>query len=83
MASNPFQCMSLSLLIIPPLILATYFFAAFPHPPQSWPVLPSLSTLPLTCHSWKIYPEDFYPGGAYVTFPQGRVCAFLNTLFSI
>jgi hypothetical protein len=75
MWSNPFQCITLSMLIIPPLLLSTYFLANFPSPPESLPVHPSLSSLPPTCNSWNIYPEDLYQGGKYITFPHGTVRA--------
>jgi hypothetical protein len=77
MVSNPFQCLTLSLLILPPLLLTTYFFANFPHPPEPPPLHPSLASLPSSSESWNIYPENFYEGGDYVTFPYGRVGAVL------
>jgi hypothetical protein len=73
MVSNPFQCLTLSLLIIPPLILTTYFFASFPNPPEALSVYSSLASLPRTSRAWDIYPETFYDGGSYVKFPHGRV----------
>jgi hypothetical protein len=75
MWSNPFQCITLSMLIIPPLLLSTYFLANFPSPPESLNVHPSLSSLPPTCNSWNIYPEDLYEGGKYITLPHGTVRA--------
>ncbi|KAF8806148.1 alpha/beta-hydrolase [Phlegmacium glaucopus] len=72
-ATSPYQCLTLSLLIIPPLLLTTYFMAAFPLPPATVYVHPSLASLPPTSKSWTIYPEDFYPGGGYATFPNGKV----------
>ncbi|EGN94947.1 hypothetical protein SERLA73DRAFT_187220 [Serpula lacrymans var. lacrymans S7.3] len=71
--SNPFQCLTFSLLILPPLFLTAYFFAGFPYPPDAPPIHPSLSSLPPSARSWSLYPEDFYEGGAYATFPYGRV----------
>jgi hypothetical protein len=73
MVSNPFKCLTLSLLILPPLILVAYFFASFPNPPEALPVYSSLASLPNTSRVWDIYPETFYNGGAYVKFPYGRV----------
>ncbi|KAJ3501333.1 hypothetical protein NLJ89_g9379 [Agrocybe chaxingu] len=72
-ASSPYHCLTLSLLIIPPILLTTYFFAAFPTPPAPIFIHPSLASLPPTSKSWEIYPEDFYPGGGYAEFPTGRV----------
>ncbi|THU81870.1 alpha/beta-hydrolase [Dendrothele bispora CBS 962.96] len=34
---------------------------------------PALDILPLTCNSWKIYPEDIYPGGGYLDTDFGKV----------
>ncbi|KIM38718.1 hypothetical protein M413DRAFT_75699 [Hebeloma cylindrosporum] len=72
-ATSPFQCLTLTLLILPPLLLTTYFMAVFPSPPAPVSIHPSLASLPPTSKSWSIYPEDFYPGGGYATFPNGRV----------
>ena len=72
-ATSPYQCLTLLLLVIPPLLLGTYLLAAFPLPPAAVYVHPSLASLPPTSKSWTIYPEDFYPGGSYVTFPNGKV----------
>ena len=72
-AASPYQCLTLSLLIIPPLLLTTYLLAAFPLPPAAVYVHPSLASLPPTSKSWTIYPEDFYSGGSYATFPNGKV----------
>jgi pimeloyl-ACP methyl ester carboxylesterase len=47
--------------------------AAFPPPPGTVYIHPSLECLPATSKSWTIYPEDFYPGGGYATFPNGKV----------
>lgn len=81
MVSNPFQCLTLSLLIIPPLLITTYLLAAFPHPPAPVTVHKSLASLPSDSRSWTIYPEDFYPGGGYVSLPFGRVSAFMTSLW--
>lgn len=70
---TPFQCFTLLLLIGPPLLLTAYFLAAFPSPPAPILVHDSLSSLPPTAKSWEIYPEDIYPGGAYVELPYGKV----------
>ncbi|KAF8165947.1 Alpha/Beta hydrolase protein [Crassisporium funariophilum] len=72
-ATSPYQCLTLSLLILPPLLLTTYFMAAFPHPPEPVYVHQSLASLPPTAKSWSIYPEEYYPGGGYATFPNGKV----------
>ncbi|KIY49147.1 alpha/beta-hydrolase [Fistulina hepatica ATCC 64428] len=64
---------SYTLLVLPPLLLTIYFLAAFPHPPPPLMVHPSLASLPNTSRSWDIYPEDYYPGGEYITLPYGRM----------
>lgn len=74
MASNPLQCITLFLLILPSLILSLYFLAAFPAPPRPPSKYSSLADLPKTVKTWEIYPEDFYAGGAYLDLPYGRVC---------
>ncbi|KAF8627946.1 hypothetical protein AX17_006099 [Amanita inopinata Kibby_2008] len=66
---SPLQCLTLSLLVVPPLLAATYFFATFPHPPTPLTILPSLQALPI---AWSIYPDDFYAGGAYAPLPFGK-----------
>ncbi|KAF9480153.1 alpha/beta-hydrolase [Pholiota conissans] len=73
MVASPYQCLTLSLLILPPLLLTTYFMAIFPSPPPPVFVHPSLASMPLQSKSWLIYPEDFYSGGGYVMFPNGKV----------
>ncbi|KAH9977620.1 alpha/beta-hydrolase [Lactifluus volemus] len=56
--SSPHHCLTLSFVVIPSLILLlSYFYAQFPNAPQPQDV----------------YPEDYYPGGAYVSLPFGRV----------
>ncbi|KAI6042291.1 Alpha/Beta hydrolase protein [Pisolithus marmoratus] len=47
-----------------------YLLISFPYPPAPSVVHASLSTVP---QAWSVYPEDFYPGGAYVSLPHGRV----------
>lgn len=73
MVANPFYCLTLSLLVLPPLLITTYLLAAFPNPPEPIVVHPSLASLAPDSRSWSIYPEDYYPGGAYVSLPFGRV----------
>ncbi|KAJ8517735.1 hypothetical protein ONZ45_g5096 [Pleurotus djamor] len=73
LSNGPFQCLTLTLLILPPILLTTYFFAAFPSPPEPLLIYPSLESLPKAHSSWDIYPEEFYDGGAYVKFPYGKV----------
>ncbi|PFH46559.1 hypothetical protein AMATHDRAFT_183280 [Amanita thiersii Skay4041] len=67
---SPIQCLTFSLLVIPPLLAATYFLAAFPHPPSPLIILPSLSSTPI---AWSIYPDNYYSGGAFATLPFGKV----------
>lgn len=71
---SPCHCLSLAMLVIPPLLLVGYFLAAFPGPPTPMTVHQSLASLPSDSRSWSIYPEDFYPGGAYADLPYGKVC---------
>ncbi|THH07929.1 hypothetical protein EW146_g9158 [Bondarzewia mesenterica] len=70
--TTPFQCLTLSLLLLPPLFITAYFFTQFPHAPEIPYIHPSLASLPRTSKSWDIYSEDFYDGGAYVSLPFGR-----------
>lgn len=73
------HCFPLAMLIIPPLLLVLYFLAVFPAPPTPMTVHQSLASLPSDSRSWSIYPEDFYPGGAYADLPYGKVCIRLWT----
>ena len=69
------RCLTLSFILIPSLILLlSYFYAQFPHAPQGYSVHPSLASLGPGTKAQDIYPEDYYPGGAYVTLPFGKVC---------
>ncbi|KAE9408220.1 alpha/beta-hydrolase [Gymnopus androsaceus JB14] len=70
---SPFQCLTYTLLILPLLLLTTYFLAAFPTPPEAVFLHASLASLPNGSLARKIYPEDFFEGGGYATFPYGRV----------
>ncbi|KAF9044239.1 Alpha/Beta hydrolase protein [Panaeolus papilionaceus] len=72
-STSPYHCLTLSLLLLPPLLFTTYFLSAFPKPPEQLFLHPSLASLPPDARSWSIYPEDFYSGGAYAEFPSGRV----------
>ena len=72
--SSPYHCLTLSLLVLPMLLMATYLMTAFPAPPEPVHVNPSLASLPRTEKSWSIYPDNFYPGGGYAEFPNGKVC---------
>ena len=78
-----FQCVTLSLLVLPAVTLLIYFLTSFPHAPDSMIIHPSLSSLSKDARSWQIYSEDFFQGGAYVTFPYGRVCHTLPTFISL
>ena len=92
-ATSPYQCLTLSLLILPPLLLTAYFMAVFPSPPAPIFIHPSLASLPPTSKSWSIYPEEFYPGGGYAAFPNGKVrswvliplamCSRYHTIFRL
>ncbi|KLO08642.1 alpha/beta-hydrolase [Schizopora paradoxa] len=54
-------------------LLAIRFLASFPLPPEPLAIHPSLASLPQDSRSWKIYPEDFFEGGQYASFPFGKV----------
>ncbi|THH10126.1 hypothetical protein EW145_g1541 [Phellinidium pouzarii] len=71
--ANGTKYLSLSLIALPSFFFILRFLASFPLPPVPVAVYPSLASLPRSSRSWKIYPEDFYEGGNYVSFPFGRV----------
>ncbi|KAI5120314.1 hypothetical protein M0805_000374 [Coniferiporia weirii] len=71
--ANGAKYLSLSLIALPSFLLLLGFLASFPLPPVPVAVYPSLASLPNNSRSWRIYPEDFYDGGGYVSFPFGRV----------
>ncbi|KAH9002272.1 Alpha/Beta hydrolase protein [Lactarius hatsudake] len=71
--ASPYQCLTLSFLLITSLVILSYFFAQFPHAPQGYSVYPSLSSLGPETKAKDIYPEEYYPGGAYVSLPFGNV----------
>ena len=70
---SPVRQLVLSLLALPPLFLTVSIIAGFPYPPNPPLIHPSLASLPPSCASWSLYPEDYYQGGSYVVFPHGRV----------
>lgn len=84
-SSLSFQCGTLTLLILPAVTLLVYLLTVFPQHPASLSIQPSLSSLPKDSRSWQIYAEDHFQGGAYVTFPYGRVGRLLSayTLHSL
>ncbi|THG92954.1 hypothetical protein EW026_g8136 [Hermanssonia centrifuga] len=69
-SSAALQCL---VLVLPAVVIVLYVLTAFPHTPESLVLHPSLSSLPHDCRSWQIYPDDFFDGGAYASFPLGRV----------
>ncbi|SRR6266404_2656880 len=71
--TNPYQCISLSFFLITSLVLLSYFLSQFPHAPQGYSVHPSLASLGPETKAMDIYPEEYYPGGAYVSLPFGNV----------
>ncbi|KAI0254868.1 alpha/beta-hydrolase [Lactifluus subvellereus] len=72
--TGPNHCLTLSFILIPSLILLlSYFYAQFPHAPQCYSVHPSLASLGPETKAQDIYPENYYPGGAYVSLPFGKV----------
>lgn len=73
-STSPFvRQLVLSLLALPPLFLTVYILAGFPYPPNPPVIHSSLASLPPSCPSWSVYPEDYYQGGSYVMLPHGRV----------
>jgi len=71
--TSSYHCLTSSLLLVSSLILLSYFFAQFPHAPQGYSVHPSLASLGPETKTKDVYPEDYYPGGAYVSLPFGNV----------
>lgn len=70
----PSSALQWALLALPISVIIAYFLTTFPHSPEALYIHPSLATLPKSSPSWRIYPEDFYDGGAYVRLPHGTVC---------
>lgn len=71
--SGLFRIFGFSALIFPLFFLAAYLLTQFPNPAEPLHVYPSLASLPRSNRVWSIYDESYYPGGEYVTFPNGRV----------
>ena len=84
---KPTQCLTFAIpVFLIPFILLLYTSCTFPNPNSvtmgdiGGPVsIHSLSNLPKEGRSWEIYPEDYYGGGEYVRFPQGRVRVFCSS----
>ena len=72
-SARPYQCITLSFLLITSLVILSYFFAQFPLAPQGYNVYPSLASLGPETKAKDIYPAEYYPGGAYVSLPFGKV----------
>jgi len=73
MAAKGATYLSLLLVASTSVLLALRLLASFPLPPEPLAIYPSLASLPEDSRSWKIYPENFFEGGQYVTFPFGKV----------
>jgi hypothetical protein len=71
--ASPYQGLTLSFLLITSLVILSYFFSQFPLAPQGYSVYPSLASLGPETKAKDIYPEEYYPGGAYVSLPFGNV----------
>jgi len=67
----PLLTTGLALATIP--IFGTWLLTRFPDDPHKPTVYPSLASLPEDSEARQIYPEDFYPGGAYADMPYGKV----------
>ena len=78
--ASPYQCLTLSFLLITSLVILSYFFAQFPLAPQGYSVYPSLSSLGPETKAKDIYPAEYYPGGAYVSLPFGNVSVYIAIL---
>lgn len=70
----PSSTLQWALLALPISVIIAYFLTAFPHSPDALYIHPSLAILPKSSPSWRLYPENFYEGGAYVKLPYGAVC---------
>jgi hypothetical protein len=68
-----FRLFWFSALFLPPVLLAIYLLTQFPSPAEPLHIYPSLASLPRSNRVWSIYNETYYPGGGYVSFPNGRV----------
>lgn len=64
--SSSFNCITLTLLVLPAIVIAVYFLTSFPHVPESVVIHPSLASLNRTNESnvaervKAVYPEDFW-----------------------
>ena len=77
--ASQYQGLTLSFLLITSLVILSYFFSQFPLAPQGYSVYPSLSSLGSETKAKDIYPEEYYPGGAYVSLPFGNVSVHFTT----
>lgn len=75
MAVKGATLLSLLLVASTSVLLVIRFLASFPLPPEPLAIHSSLASLPEDSRSWKIYPEDFFEGGQYASFPFGKVCS--------
>ena len=73
------RSITLTLLVLPPLVLVIGLFIRFPAP-TALTIYPSLQSLPPASRIWSVFPDTYYDGGAYVTFPNGKV-RFIFSLF--
>ncbi len=83
MAAKGATYLSLLLVVSTSVLLALRLLASFPLPPEPLAIYPSLASLPEDSRSWKIYPEDFFEGGKYVTFPFGKVHSNIYHCFEL
>ncbi|KAJ7614496.1 Alpha/Beta hydrolase protein [Roridomyces roridus] len=75
MASRASVLLTYLLLLVPPIVVSTfYLLVSFPTPPHRLPapVFPGLSSLPPDSRARDIYPEDWLDDGYYADLPMGR-----------
>ncbi|TFK33183.1 Alpha/Beta hydrolase protein [Crucibulum laeve] len=70
--TRPLHCLTLSLLLLPPLLLFSYLFTSFPALPNPVHIHHSLASLPKSAKTWEIYGEEYFEGGGYVKGVWGR-----------
>jgi hypothetical protein len=87
-SSTSFNCITLTLLILPAVVFAAYFLTSFPYAPESIVVHPSLASLLRSDEGnvaervRSVYPDNFWSlesgergvhsEGEYVSMPLGR-----------
>ncbi|KAI0796459.1 alpha/beta-hydrolase [Irpex lacteus] len=74
--SSSFNCITLTLLLLPTLILTLYLLTSFPHAPETTPIHPGLASLLKPTYNPALgngeWTEEGEGGGGYVQLPLGR-----------